>query len=334
MFHRKGIKIMITFILPTYNDAETIENSIKSINNLGLKYYELIIANDCSKDNTLDILKKLKRKYKFTLICNKINQGKARTVNKCLNIAKGDYIFIIDTDIEFSKYNFDEMMFNLKKDGVGAVSCRYSVSNQGIFSSMENIEFGMMGIINGMYSNSLTIWGGCCAYKKDALQKINGLKENMLAEDMDSALRLKNEGYKIIQCNQSVSTYSENDLNKWIKRKIRWTSGGIQCLIHNPKYFFKNPTYIFIFFFYGFLFNLLIYYLMNNIPINFLIIFCFYSLISILFAGINSKSLSEFTILGFVFAFLYYPIFSMISSIGLIIGIYKNFKLKDGERAW
>ena len=49
---------------------------------------ELIIVNDCSPDNTKEVLKKLQKKYKFTIINNPKNLGKVQSVNKAIKKQK------------------------------------------------------------------------------------------------------------------------------------------------------------------------------------------------------------------------------------------------------
>lgn len=52
------MKPLVSIISPTYNDEKTIKNTIKSVINQSYKNWEMIIVDDCSKDNTGEIIKK------------------------------------------------------------------------------------------------------------------------------------------------------------------------------------------------------------------------------------------------------------------------------------
>lgn len=90
-------KPKISVIMPAYNEATFIKESIDSILNQTFKDFELIIINDCSTDNSLEIMKNYKDK-RIRLISNKVNKGFPNTVNIGLDLAKGKYVAILDGD--------------------------------------------------------------------------------------------------------------------------------------------------------------------------------------------------------------------------------------------
>ena len=49
---------LVSIIMPAFNSEKTIVNAIKSVINQSYKTWELIIINDCSSDNTLEVIKK------------------------------------------------------------------------------------------------------------------------------------------------------------------------------------------------------------------------------------------------------------------------------------
>lgn len=68
---------MITVIIPTYNNEDTISRAINSVIAQTFTEWQLIIVNDCSTDNTLNIVNEYVEKYpeKIKVISNKVNQG-------------------------------------------------------------------------------------------------------------------------------------------------------------------------------------------------------------------------------------------------------------------
>jgi len=90
---------LISVIMPAYNAAETIEKSIQSILNQTYSNIEVIIANDGSTDDTVDIVKNLQKvDSRIRLMENQINRGCYYVRNDALRIAKGTIIAIQDAD--------------------------------------------------------------------------------------------------------------------------------------------------------------------------------------------------------------------------------------------
>ncbi|MEX0595410.1 MAG: dolichyl-phosphate beta-glucosyltransferase [Candidatus Paceibacterota bacterium] len=93
----------ISIIIPAYNEAKRITTTIKSVvdylNNLVQDRYEIIIVLDGSKDNTLEVVTELAKKYnKIKIINNKINKGKGAAVKQGMLESKGDYVIFMDAD--------------------------------------------------------------------------------------------------------------------------------------------------------------------------------------------------------------------------------------------
>ena len=89
----------ISIFLPIYNKAKYINRSIGSIQMQTLKNIEIISVNDCSEDNTLDILKKMaKNDSRIKIINNKKNEGLLYSRAMGILNSKGEYIMNLDPD--------------------------------------------------------------------------------------------------------------------------------------------------------------------------------------------------------------------------------------------
>ena len=90
----------ISFILPAYNCESTIKEAILSIvhGNL-LDDDEIVVVDDCSTDNTLAILKQLKKNYpQIRIFHSSWNKGSSATRNNAMEKVKNRYIFCLDSD--------------------------------------------------------------------------------------------------------------------------------------------------------------------------------------------------------------------------------------------
>lgn len=89
---------MISFIIPSYNSANTIKRAIESILNQNVNIrYEIIVVDDGSSDNTEEVLKVYENNEKVKFY-KKSNSGVADTRNYGVSKAAGDYIIFVDSD--------------------------------------------------------------------------------------------------------------------------------------------------------------------------------------------------------------------------------------------
>ena len=101
----------LSIIVPVYNEGETVLTVLQKLNNLK-KFYQniqIIVINDGSKDNSLDILESNKSLFDI-LINNPTNKGKGNAVKKGLEVADGDYITFQDADLEYDPDDFKKFL--------------------------------------------------------------------------------------------------------------------------------------------------------------------------------------------------------------------------------
>lgn len=107
------INDLISVIIPMYNAEEFIMRCINSILNQTYGYFELIIIDDGSTDNSYNIVKEIKDK-RIKLIKKK-NSGVSSSRNMGLDLAIGKYITFVDADDMLNKNFFEDSVSLLKK---------------------------------------------------------------------------------------------------------------------------------------------------------------------------------------------------------------------------
>ena len=89
----------ISIIITIYNQAEFIHKSLRSVQNQSLKNIEIIFIDDCSLDNSLEIIKEYQKEdERIILISHDTNEGEIKSRTDGIRTAKGKYITIIDGD--------------------------------------------------------------------------------------------------------------------------------------------------------------------------------------------------------------------------------------------
>lgn len=105
----------ITVIIPTYNSSLYIKDCIDSILNQTFQNFEIIVVNDGSTDDTLEIVKSI-RSDKIKLIDNVLNNGQGYVRNQALKEATGDYIMFVDSDDFLEPVTFEVALKRIIKD--------------------------------------------------------------------------------------------------------------------------------------------------------------------------------------------------------------------------
>ena len=125
---------VISIIIPCYNEEDSIPliyNELKKVSN-NMKYdFEFIFVNDGSIDNSLSVLKKLSAKdMQVKYIHFSRNFGKEAAMYAGLSKSKGDYVTIMDADLQDPPSLLPEMLRLIKEEGYDSVGTR-RVSRKG-----------------------------------------------------------------------------------------------------------------------------------------------------------------------------------------------------------
>ncbi|WP_017292530.1 glycosyltransferase family 2 protein [Geminocystis herdmanii] len=186
--------VFFSVIIPTYNRANLIEKTVDSVLNQDYRDREIIIVDDGSKDNTLDVLKKYKNQVR---VLRQNNQGAGAARNLGLKFANGQYITFLDSDdlwFPWTLNTYKKVILDTNFPAFVAGKELNFFNEQEILSvSQSQLE---VTLYNDYYASAYEdIWIGTCstAIKKDTLDQVGGYcNQNINAEDSDLWLRLGN----------------------------------------------------------------------------------------------------------------------------------------------
>ena len=84
---------VISVVMPAYNAAHYIEQAIRSVQAQTMENWELIVVDDCSTDNTIQLVQKIAvEDDRIHLLLNDVNQGAAASRNRALDACRGQYV--------------------------------------------------------------------------------------------------------------------------------------------------------------------------------------------------------------------------------------------------
>jgi teichuronic acid biosynthesis glycosyltransferase TuaG len=128
---------IVSVVMPAYNAAAYIEDSVNSVLNQTVSDFELIVVEDRSKDNTWELLKELADKdTRIVLYRNEKNSGVSFTRTFGLKTARGVWIAFLDSDDMWREDKLEKQLEALSKDGKSVIS--YTASS---FITQDNKPF-------------------------------------------------------------------------------------------------------------------------------------------------------------------------------------------------
>lgn len=183
--------MLCSFIIPAYNASTTIVRCLNSIYALpfNMADFEVIIINDCSKDNTIEMVEDYAKQHtNITLICQTENHRQGAARNRGVSIAKGKYIVYVDSDDESDKGVLQALQL-AEENELDMVAMHYViVDKSGNITEKEQISLDSMFTGIELQTKHPYWCAGPIAYlyRKSFLEKVNyPFESNVLFEDSD-----------------------------------------------------------------------------------------------------------------------------------------------------
>lgn len=99
---QQKVSNLVSVNLTTYNRAHLLPRALDSILNQSYQDMEIIVVDDCSEDNTAEVVKNyIKKDARIKYFCHEVNSGNAKARNTALEKCKGAYVAFMDDDDEW-----------------------------------------------------------------------------------------------------------------------------------------------------------------------------------------------------------------------------------------
>lgn len=122
---------LVSIITPTYNCGKFISETIESVLNQSYKNWELIIVDDCSTDNTKEIVENyLLKDERIRYITLSSNSGAAVTRTTAMKLAKGEFMAFLDSDDLWYPNKIEVQLDFMKRNGYNITCTQYEQINE------------------------------------------------------------------------------------------------------------------------------------------------------------------------------------------------------------
>lgn len=194
----------ISVIMPVYNTEVHLNQSIQSVLEQTFSDFELILVNDGSTDNSLDLCEESAKTDHRIRVINKENEGPSATRNRGIKEAAGNYLCFIDSDDEY-KNNYLEKLYSLMEKydfascGIQSINDqgRSTLSKEVICNNKNELNANLLEIIEFSILNSPVNK----MYKTDLLKKNKILLDEMMDIGEDYHFNLQ----VLKRCNSFIS---------------------------------------------------------------------------------------------------------------------------------
>lgn len=236
--------VLVTIAILTYNSEKFILDSLNSTIEQTYKHLELIICDDCSKDNTIPICENwlMQNRQRFTsvkLLKSEKNQGISPNRNRCIRESSAKWIKFLDSDDLLAPNSIQSLVGRIC-DGVNFVMGNYISFNEYDEREEHFVDFSFFNLDA---ENQLKSWkNGFVALpalflNKEALLALDCFDERFpMLEDYPLFLKALENGYKFDCVNDVVVYYRDHSESIQLSKRYRQSHALYVKLVLVPKY--------------------------------------------------------------------------------------------------
>ena len=233
----------ISIIVPAFNEAKTITNCIRSLQDLDYPNFEIIVVDDGSNDATYEVANQCDGAKVF----RQKNQGKPIALNNGISHSSGEIILTVDADTELDRNALKPIANRFAcNDKLGAVAGNVKVKREPtILNTIQSAEYatGINLVRKGqsVLGTVMVVPGPVAALKKEAIEQVGLFSDDTFAEDFDITVKILKKGYEIEYEEASLAyTDTPKSTEDLIKQRRRWYRGMLQVLDKHKSMYFNR----------------------------------------------------------------------------------------------
>lgn len=236
-----------TILIPCYNEENTAEDTIRSLDALPLDKCEIIAINDGSRDKTQAVLEKLAMSRPHMRVINLVqNRGKAAALTLGAMASRYEFILCIDADSELDANAPRFMLEHFRDPNVAGVTGNPRVKNRGTL--VGRLQVGEFSALVGMikrYHQTLgrlfALSGVLAMFRKSAIESIGYWDTDTVTEDVGISWKLQTSGWQLkYEPKATCDVLMPDTLKGLWKQRLRWAQGGFEVVMKHGRSVFKS----------------------------------------------------------------------------------------------
>lgn len=227
-------KNKISILIPCHNEGKSIKRCVESCLDQTRKADEIIVVDDASTDNSLEMLRDFGRKIKIVRVKKRMG-NKSYVQEYGLKLVTGNIFIATDGDTILDKNFVKRIDKDFKDQKVAAVAGYVKSLKYNWLTACRELDYAIGQKIHKVaqsYIDSIFVIPGCAgAFRTEIFRKHISFDHDTLTEDLDFTYRLHEKGFKIVYDEKAiVYTQDPADIRSYFRQMRRWYSGGWQNL--------------------------------------------------------------------------------------------------------
>ncbi|MGU3391317.1 polysaccharide deacetylase family protein [Sphingomonas sp. M1A8_2b] len=226
----------VTVMIPAFNEERVIVRAVQGVLASNDVAIEVIVIDDGSSDGTSRVVSEAFASDDRVRLLTLENGGKARALNRGLDLARGEIVIALDADTQFEPMTIARLARWFVDPELGAVAGNAKVGNrvnlitkwQALeYITAQNLERRALARLNAM----TVVPGAVGAWRLEAIRSVGGYPDDTLAEDQDLTIAIQRHGWRV-QYDQFAIAWTEapETIRALAKQRFRWAFGTLQCL--------------------------------------------------------------------------------------------------------
>lgn len=238
---QKVKKYLVSIVVTTKNEEDIIKRLLESIKNQSYKKIETILVDNNSTDKT----KEIAQRYGMSIF----NYGPERSAQRNYGIkkAKGEFVMILDADMELSKNVIEECVSEITKDdSIAAIVVPEESTGVLFWEKVKSFERSFYNLKGDIYTDAARF------FKKKLIREVGGYDESITGpEDWDLPETVQKRGYKIARIKSIIYHHEHiSSVYKLLKKKYyyalkshRYLSKQKIAIISPKTIYFLRPVF-------------------------------------------------------------------------------------------
>lgn len=236
----------VTIIVPCFNEERTVAATVCSIKNLDYPKDKLsiIVVDDGSTDNTSLVLEKFSDDKSIRLLL-KPNGGKHTALNLALKEVSSELVGCLDADSYANSDALKKIIPFFDDKTIKAVTPSIKVYEpKTVLQLIQKVEYSWGIFLRRMLSSLGALYvtpGPFSIFRTEVLKELGGYRVGHYTEDLEMALRMQKNRYKIVNSHGAhVYTSTPAGLSELYRQRVRWTYGFLNNVIDYREMFFNK----------------------------------------------------------------------------------------------
>jgi len=241
----------ISVFIPVYKESSLLRGLLERLTKDPYKNKEILVVIDEPTSQSLELVKKYRKKVKFIL--NKERKGKVNALNEATKYATGNIFLFLDSDVEIppTRKNFLKKVEEEMKD-CDVLEIKKMIKVNSFISRLVQYDYAILNFTNLVHSKVLKrgfhLNGAAFAINKNAFYDVGKFRKAILEDlELGTASLFKNKRFKYAE-EVEVLTEAPSSWSKWFAQRKRWCIGfAVWLKTHYRKlgrHFYDHPSLI------------------------------------------------------------------------------------------